>query len=111
MHPGILLTALVVISTLTGCAVATSPSGRPASYHYQMGMSYLEERNYTAALTDLSEAEKLDPDNPELEYSLGKALSGKRRLDLAEQKFLRALALRPNYSEVRNDLGDRKSVV
>ena len=104
MRYGTLLTALVVGSTLTGC-VATSSSGRPASYHYQMGVSYLEERNYTAALTDLSEAEKLDPNNAELQYNLGRALTGKRRLDLAEQRFLRALALRPNYSDARNDLG------
>lgn len=104
MRYGNLLTALVIVSTLTGC-VATSSSGRPATYHYQMGVSYLEERNYTAALTDLSEAEKLDPDNAELQYHLGRALTGKRRLDLAEQRFLRALALRPNYSEARNDLG------
>ena len=59
---GTLLTALVAVSTLTGW-VATSSSGRPASYHYQMGVSYLEEHNYTAALTDLSEAEKLEPNN------------------------------------------------
>jgi len=104
MRYGTLLTALVVVSALTGC-VATSSSGRPASYHYQMGVSYLEERNYTAALTDLSEAEKMDPNNAELQYNLGRALTGKRRLDLAEQRFLRALALRPNYSEARNDLG------
>ena len=104
MRYGTLLTTLVVVSILAGC-VATSSSGRPATYHYQMGVSYLEERNYTAALTDLSEAEKLDPNNAELQYNLGRALTGKRRLDLAEQRFLRALALRPNYSEARNDLG------
>ncbi len=99
-----LLLALAVTVTLSGC-VATSSSGRPASYHNQMGVSYLEERNYTAALVDLTEAEKLDPDNAELQYNLGRALVGKQRLDLAEHKFLRALALRPNYSEARNDLG------
>lgn len=104
MRSGILLLALAVISVMTGCT-ATSSSGRPAAYHYQMGVSYLEERNYTAALVDLTEAEKMDPDNAELQYNLGRALTGKQRLDLAEHKFLRALALRPNYSEARNDLG------
>ena len=105
MRSGALLMALVLASTLTGCVAATSSSGRPASYHYQMGVSYLEERNCNAALTELTEAEKLEADNAELQYNLGRALTGKRRLDLAEQRFLRALALRPNYSEARNDLG------
>lgn len=104
MRSGTLLLVLAIMATLTGC-VATSSSGRPASYHYQMGLSYLEERNYTAALIDLSEAEKMDPDNAELQYNLGRALTGKQRLDLAEHKFIQALALRPNYSEARNDLG------
>jgi len=104
MRPVALLVTLAVVSTLAGC-VATSPSGKPASYHYQMGVSYLEERNYTAALIDLVEAEKADPDSAELQYNLGRALTGKRRLDLAEQRFLRALVLRPNYSDARNDLG------
>jgi Tfp pilus assembly protein PilF len=104
MQSGSLLLLIAVIFTLTGCA-ATSPSGRPASYHYQMGVSYLEEGNYTAALVDLTEAEKMDASSAELQYNIGRALTGKRRLDLAEQRFLRALALRPNYSQARNDLG------
>lgn len=104
MRTDLLLVSLAVAATLAGCT-ATSPSGRPSSYHYQMGVSYLEERNYTAALTELTEAEKLGEDDPELQYNLGRALVGRRRLDLAEQKFLKALALRPKYSEVRNDLG------
>lgn len=104
MRLGTLLLAFVVMCTLTGC-VATSSSGRPASYHNQMGISYLEEGNYTAALVDLSEAEKMNPDDAVLQYNLGRALTGKHRLDLAEQKFLRAIQLRRNYSEARNDLG------
>lgn len=98
------LVTLAMTVTLAGCAV-TSPSGRPSAYHYQMGLSYLEERNFTAALTELTEAEKMEQNNPELQYNLGRALVGRRRLDLAEQKFLKALALRPKYSEARNDLG------
>ncbi len=93
-----------VLITISGC-VSTSPSGRPASYHYQMGVSYLEERDYTSALIDLVEAEKLDPDNAELQYNLGRALVGKRRLDLAEHKFLKAISIRQNYSDARNALG------
>jgi type IV pilus assembly protein PilF len=104
MRSGTMLSALVVICTLTGC-VATSSSGRPVAYHNQMGVSYLEEGNYTAALIDLSEAEKMDPDDAVLQYNMGRALTGKRRLDLAEQKFLLAIQLRKNYSEARNDLG------
>lgn len=98
-----LLLALALPLLLNGCTT-TSPAGKTAAYHQQMGAMHLGERNYTAALQELLEAEKLDSNNPELMYNLGLAYLGKRRPDLAEPKFLRAIRLRPNYSTARNDL-------
>jgi len=70
-----------------------------------MGLSYLGERNYTSALFELTEAEKLDPENPAVLYNLAMAFVGKRRPDLAEAKFLKAILLKPAFSAARNDLG------
>ena len=101
--------ALLLLLLFTTACVATrsqlTDKANPASYHYQMGVSYLNERNYTAALIDLTEANKLDPDNPEIIYNLGKAYMGKKRPDLAEPILQRAVTLKPNYSIARNDLG------
>ena len=99
---------LLLLLGIAGCA-----SGRdqqfgksdPAAYHYQMGLSYMGERNYTSALFELTEAEKLDPDNPDLLYNLGLAYIGKRRPDLAEQRLQKAILLKPNNSAARNELG------
>ena len=99
---------ILLVLCLAGCS-----SGRgqqfgksdPAAYHYQMGLSYLGERNYTSALIELTEAEKLDPDNPDLLYNLGMAYIGKRRPDLAEQRLQKSIMLKPNNSAARNDLG------
>lgn len=102
------LAILFVLVTTVGCVSGRgqgSSKPNPASYHFQMGLSYLGERNFTAALIDLTEAEKLDPDNPEVLYNLGLAYVGKRRPDLAEAKLQRAIMLKPNYSVARNDLG------
>lgn len=102
------LILLLMLPAITGCATGNSRQAdkkNPASYHFQMGLSYLGERNYTGALVELTEAEKLDPDNPELLYNLGMAYMGKKRPDLAEQKLQRALMLKPTYSSARNDLG------
>jgi Tfp pilus assembly protein PilF len=100
--------ALLLFLGIAGCA-----SGRdqlfgksdPAAYHYQMGLSYLGERNFTSALIELTEAEKLDPDNPDLLYNLGLAYMGKQRPDLAEPRLQKAIMLKPNNSAARNDLG------
>jgi type IV pilus assembly protein PilF len=99
---------LLILLFVAGCATGRNQQvarNNPGAYHYQMGLSYLGERNYTSALVELTEAETLDPDNPEVLYNLGMAYIGKRRPDLAEQKLLRAVTLKPSYSAARNDLG------
>ncbi|MEI6305765.1 MAG: tetratricopeptide repeat protein [Deltaproteobacteria bacterium] len=98
----------LLIAVISGCAMGRGQQegkNNPAAYHYQMGLSYLGERNFTSALIELTEAEKLDPENPEVLYNLGMAYIGKKRPDLAEQKLQRAITLKPNYSSARNDLG------
>jgi type IV pilus assembly protein PilF len=95
---------LLVSMLIAGCAMERAKNNQ-AAYHYQMGLSFLGERNFTYALIELTEAEKLDPENPEVVYSLGMAYIGKKRHDLSEQKLHRAIALKPNYSKARNDLG------
>ncbi len=102
------IAVLLLLQIASGCVSSGSQQStkpNPASYHYQMGLSYLGERNYTSALIDLTEANKLDPDNPEVLYHLGMAYMGKKRPDLAEARLQRAIMLKPNYSVARNDLG------
>jgi Tfp pilus assembly protein PilF len=99
---------LLLLLVTSGCATGRDQQigkSNPAAYHYQMGLGYLGERNFTGALVELTEAEKFDPDNPELLYNLGLAYIGKRRPDLAEQRLQHALILKPNYTAARNDLG------
>src|ERR1035437_3039571 len=102
------IAALSLLLVFSGCVSVRGQNNikpNPASYHYQMGLSYLGERNYSSALFDLTEAEKLDPENPDVLYNLGLALIGKKRPDLAETKLLKAILLKPGFSVARNDLG------
>jgi type IV pilus assembly protein PilF len=86
-----------------GCALSSSAK-KQASYHYQMGLSYLGENNVTSALVEFTEAEKIDPDNHELQNYLGLVYFRKNKLDISEKKYLRAIALKPDYSDARNNL-------
>lgn len=100
--------AFLLLLVVAGCATGRDQQfgkSDPGAYHYQMGLGYLGEHNFTGALVELTEAEKFDPDNPELLYNLGLAYIGKKRPDLAEQRLQRALILKPNYTKARNDLG------
>lgn len=97
-----MLAALLLLAT--GCALSQGEKNR-SIYHYQMGQSFYAENNYTGALLELTEAEKLTPRDPELLNLLGLTYFRKGHYDLAEAKYLKALDERPGYSEARNNLG------
>ena len=101
----IFLPALFALFLFSSSCTHVEVGKNQASYHYQMGLSYLGENNITGALVELTEAEKLNPNDPELLNYLGQAYFRKNKFELAEQKYLRALALKPAYSEARNNLG------
>lgn len=98
------LSAALICLLQAGCALDES-ARKQSAYHYQMGLSYLGEKDPTRALREFTEAEKITPDDPALLNSLGQTYYYKKRFDLAEQKYLRAIELKPDYSEARNNLG------
>jgi Tfp pilus assembly protein PilF len=104
MRLSFLTLIFVVFAVCSGCA-AMEASKKKASYHYQMGLSYLGEGNYTRALIDFTEAEKITPDDPLLLNYLGQVYYLKKRYDLAEPRYLKAIAIQPTFSEARNNLG------
>jgi Tfp pilus assembly protein PilF len=77
---------------------------KKAAYHFQMGESYLREQNITSALVEFTEAEKYIPDDPELLNFLGLVYFRKGKYEIAEQKYLKAIELKPTFSEARNYL-------
>lgn len=95
--------AFAVLLSL-GCAQSDAQRNR-SLYHYQMGQSFYAESNFSGALQEFTEAEKLTPKDPALLNDLGLAYFRKGRYDLAEPKYLKAIALKPGYSEARNNLG------
>jgi type IV pilus assembly protein PilF len=100
------LVAFMIAAALlsSGCAL-NQASKNKTLYHYQMGQSFYAENNFTAALVEFSEAEKLSPKDPALLNDLGLTYFRKGRYDLAEVKYLRAIELKPDFSEARNNLG------
>jgi len=101
----LLLIALSAGSLFCSACAMNNTAEKQGSYHYQMGVTHFNENNMSAALTELTEAEKYDEDNAELYNYLGMAYYNKKKFEIAEQKYLRALHLKPAYSEVRNNLG------
>ena len=98
-----LLLLILIAVSCSACAMSEA-NRKKAAYHFQMGESYLREQNITSALIEFTEAEKYLPDDPQLFNFLGIVYFRKGKYELAEQKYLKALDLKPSFSEVRNHL-------
>jgi len=69
------------------------------------GEGYYNSGQYTAALKQLLEAYKTIPNDPYLNNSLGLVYMAKNRDDLAETHLKKAINLKPDYIQAKNNLG------
>ncbi len=95
---------LFSIGLLTGCAFFPSEDRELAKMHLQVGTSQLQSGNYPQALSELLAAEALDDEDPVIQNNLGLAYFLRERVDLAEIHVRKALDLKKNYSDARNNL-------
>ena len=100
----ILICICAVMASCTS-TVQTRKQNKIAQAIKKEGDVFQAQGNYTAALSKLLEAEKLVPDDPYIQNSLGLAYMGKERDDMAIQAFNKALSLKPDYTEALNNLG------
>lgn len=101
---------LVLSMTIAGCVRETgSPPQEPppkAESQRKRGDVYLREGKYRAAMKQYMDAEKLDPNNPELKLMIGHVYANYyNRLDDAIRYFKQAIELKEHYSEAYNNLG------
>lgn len=96
-----------ICAVLASCTstVQTRKQNKIAQAIKKEGDVFQAQRNYTAALNKLLEAEQIAPDDPYIQNSLGLAYMGKKRNDMAAQTFKKALALKPDYTKALNNLG------
>jgi tetratricopeptide (TPR) repeat protein len=101
-----LMAGLSSLLIMTACVpVEKAPSDKAsAEYHYMMGVSALNEQNPTEALKELLQAEKFNDRDPEIQNALAQAYWIKQALELAEDRFKRAIALSNNDPKYFNNL-------
>ncbi len=98
----ILLTAMLLVA---GCGI-TREARQKATLHFGMGVHHLQQGDPTSALRELLEAEKYNPEDPEIQYFLGAAYSSKSLYSQAIEHFQKTLALNPKFTDARKAIGD-----
>ena len=95
----------VVISLFTGCVSRGPKNTARAKFHLQIGTAHLSKGNYPAALAELLTAEKLDEQNPVIQNNLGLAYFVRKKYNTARLHIEKAIKLKPNYTDAKNNLG------
>lgn len=95
---------VVLLLILLSCSSSREKQEK-AELYLRMGNGHLSKGHYPQALRDLLEAEKLDPENPVVQNSLGIAYFARKNYDLALQHVGEAVKLNPSYSDARNNYG------
>lgn len=96
---------LYLIGLLAGCASGGKSDEEKAYLHSKMGSKYITAGQYPAALKEYLTAEKLDPGNPNIQNNLALAYYVRQKFVMAEKHARKAINLKPEFTEARNNLG------
>ena len=100
--PLLLFIAVLMVS----CAAQNSlRNTRMAAAKRDVGEAYMRQGDYTAALRELLEAEKLNPEDHLVQNDLGICYMNKKRMADAISHFKKAVAIKSNFASARNNLG------
>jgi len=107
MKRGHILFFLLVI-LLASCAGAPSEEAiHKANYHYQIGLSYLNDNNIQPAFVEFQKALEINPHDKEIHNALGIIYLVKLEdYPKALKHFKEALDLDENFSQAETNLGD-----
>jgi type IV pilus assembly protein PilF len=97
---------LLAIFTFTGCAGQSDQENlRLAESKRSIGEAYMRQGDYTSALRELMEAEKMNPEDAFTQHDLGLCYREKNLMTDALAHLNKAVILKPSYTPARNSLG------
>jgi Tfp pilus assembly protein PilF len=92
------------VLTAAGCRTTSSEKREASQLHLQIATSHLKSENYPMALKELLVSQDLDPNNAETQAQLGLVYFMRERYELSEKHYRRAIALRPEFTDAKNNL-------
>jgi type IV pilus assembly protein PilF len=101
----ILLLSVAVVSCAPSSKTKKPPEKSPAVIKRDFGEASIMQGDYTSALRELLESVEMDPNDPVTHYYLGIAYTKKKQIDKGVFHYQKAIALKPNYSQAKNNLG------
>lgn len=95
---------LIVLVFLTACSSRNEKSLKQSGLYFAAGTQSLMNKQYTEALRNLVEADKLDPENSDILTNLAMAYYFKGEKELAIQHLNKALKINKDNSDAKTNL-------
>lgn len=76
--------------------------GQSDQMHNDSGLVYYYKNQYQQALKEFESAARVNPNNPEVFYNIGRAYNQLNKLKEAEDALKKAVQLKPNYAVAKN---------
>jgi Tfp pilus assembly protein PilF len=103
---GFMWTASIFLAFfLVSCAANLEVRKKQEEASRNLGEAYMGQGDYTAALRELLEAEKLYDRDPYLQNDLGLVYMAKGKPDIAIDHFKKAVGIKPDYTPAKNNMG------
>lgn len=100
-----MLKAFVFLFFLNSCAFLSKPvPTKKAALYEKVGISFLQQKNYPAALSRLLKSEQLNPGNASTQSYLGLAYFALKKYKLSALHFQKASKIQPQQTEYKNNL-------
>jgi type IV pilus assembly protein PilF len=100
------LVFFIAILAISACATQDAMQNkRLAEAKRDIGEAYMRQGDYTAALRELLEAERVNPKDHIVQNDLGLCYMNKKKMADAISHFKKAILLKSSYAPARNNLG------
>jgi len=93
------------LSIFVGCAGNKELLKKQARAKADLGLTYIRNGNLRAGVKELIEAEKIDPENADIQHELAQAYKDLGIYREALVHFRKALILRPEFPDAQNNMG------
>lgn len=93
-------------SNPTTTVSAAAKAGNAAGEHYEAGKAHIAKGEWAAAISELEQADKLQPDNADVNNLLGHANRKLGKLDVSLKYYQKALKINPKHLGANEYLGE-----
>ena len=96
---------ICILAIFVGCAGNKDLLKKQARARADLGLTYIRNGNLRAGVKELIEAEKIDPENADIQHELAQAYKDLGVYREALVHFKKALMLRKEFSDAQNNMG------